>query len=107
MAYRNIFCISDTIQMLRMFSNRKTKPKLMIEMCYGCDFSKIKNYQLPIYYILGRNDEWTTSTIAAEYFETIQAPKKELYWIENAGHMVDTDNPAAFWGIIKEIVLRQ
>jgi len=78
MAYRNIFCISDTIQMLRMFSNRKTKPKLMIEMCYGCDFSKIKNYQLPIYYILGRNDEWTTSTIAAEYFETIQAPKKGI-----------------------------
>ena len=46
---------------------------------------------------------WTQSTAAAEYFETINAPQKGLYWIEDAGHMIDTDNPSAFWSTIKEI----
>jgi len=77
--------------------------KLYDEVCFEYDIRAIKEYQVPIYYVLGRHDEWTTSTIAAEYFETIQAPKKGLYWIEDAGHLVDTDNPSAFFSTIKEI----
>ena len=73
---------------------------------FGYDISHIKEYQVPIYYVLGRYDEWTTSTIAAEHFETIKAPKKELYWIEDAGHLVDTDNPSAFFDAIKKITTK-
>ena len=66
--------------------------------------STAEDYAVPVYYILGRHDEMTSSVIAAEYVETINAPKKGLYWIEDAGHLLDTDNPSAFFRVIKEIV---
>ena len=78
--------------------------KLYDEVLFGYDVSNVKEYQLPIYYVLGRYDEMTSSKIAAAYFETITAPKKGLYWIEDAGHLVDTDNPSAFFKVIKEIL---
>jgi len=43
---------------------------------------------------------------AAKYFEKINAPQKGLYWIENAGHATDIDNPADFCKAAKEVVTR-
>jgi pimeloyl-ACP methyl ester carboxylesterase len=71
------------------------------------DIQDVIEYQVPIFYILGRHDAWTSSTVAAEYFEIISAPQKGLFWIEDAGHMVDTDNPSAFWKAIEEIISQQ
>jgi pimeloyl-ACP methyl ester carboxylesterase len=81
--------------------------KLYEEVLFGYDICHIKEYQVPIYYILGRHDEMTSSVITAEYFETIHAPKKGIYWIENSGHLIDTDNPSVFFDIIKEIITQQ
>jgi len=78
--------------------------ELYAQVLFGYDISNVKKYRVPIYYILGRHDTMTPSTIVAEYFETIHAPKKGLYWIENAGHLSDTDDPAAFFNAIKEII---
>ena len=76
----------------------------LLHVLHGYNILGIKEYQVPIYYLLGRHDEWTASSVAAEYFETFTAPKKELYWVENAGHEADLDNPSFFFGTIKEIV---
>jgi len=78
--------------------------KLAGDVFHDYDISSIHDYQVPLYYILGRHDNWTSSVIAAEYFETINAPKKGLYWIEHAGHMLDTNNPTDFFNAIKEII---
>lgn len=98
--------LKDIFQMIQMARGGKVSQALAGAICYDYDFSNIKEYQTPVYYVLGKHDEWTTSKIAAEYFETIQAPKKGLYWVD-AGHMVDTDNPADFFKIIKEIITTQ
>jgi len=66
----------------------------------------ISDYDLPIYYVLGRSDWQVPSTLAAEYFEKINAPQKGLYWIENAGHATDVDNPKDFCEAIREIITR-
>ncbi|MCL2855368.1 MAG: alpha/beta hydrolase [Defluviitaleaceae bacterium] len=60
-------------------------------------------YRLPVYYILGESDWQVPSTLAAEYFEKINAPHKGLYWIENAGHATDVDNTKGFCSAVKEI----
>ncbi|MCL1845420.1 MAG: alpha/beta hydrolase [Defluviitaleaceae bacterium] len=62
------------------------------------------DYAVPIFYILGRDDWQTPSTLAADYFERINAPQKGLYWIENAGHATDVDNPADYFAAVKEIL---
>jgi len=94
----------DMIQLVQMNNGSKISKKLLGDVFHGHDVRSIKEYQVPVYFILGRHDEWTPSTLAAEYFETIAAPKKGLYWIEDAGHFIDTDNPAAFFGAMKDII---
>ena len=86
-----------------LLSANKFNRNLLAEL-YDFDIRAEKNYQVPVYYILGRYDEWTTSTMAAAYFETIEAPQKGLHWIENAGHMLDIDNPSSFFSTVKEII---
>ncbi|MCL2569019.1 MAG: alpha/beta hydrolase [Oscillospiraceae bacterium] len=78
--------------------------KLYEEVLFGYDIRNVKVYQAPVYYVVGRYDEMTSSVVAAAYFETIEAPKKGLYWIEDAGHLMDTDQPGAFFGVVKGIV---
>ena len=78
--------------------------KLYGDVFVGYDIRGVQEYGLPVYYILGRHDTMTSSEVVAKYFETIRAPKKGLYWIEDAGHLPDTDNPAAFFGAVKEIL---
>ena len=96
--------LRDNIQMIQMNTGGKISRKLLGDVFYGHDIRDVTSYHVPIYYILGRHDKWTPSDLAAAYFDTIQAPKKGLYWIEDAGHMMDTDNPAAFFGAVKEIM---
>ena len=81
----------------------KLNEKLYAEVLYDWYVNAVE-YTVPIYYILGRHDEMTSSVIAAEYFNKIKAPKKSLYWIENAGHLVDTDNPVDFFAAVKDIL---
>ena len=101
-----IISFKSAIQLTR-HDGSKINKKLLGDVYHGIDISNIKEYNLPIYYILGRHDEWTPSKIAEEYFNTITAPKKGLYWIEDAGHFIDTDNPSAFFSTIKEIMAQQ
>ncbi len=61
-------------------------------------------FPLPVYYILGENDWQVPSTVAAQFFDKISAPGKHLFWIPDAGHSADTDNPVAFWNAVKDII---
>ena len=88
---------------MQMATAEKFNHKLLGEL-YDFNLRPVKEYQVPIFYILGREDHWTASTVAAEYFETFKAPTKALYWIEDAGHMTDTDQPEAFAEAVKDIV---
>lgn len=44
-------------------------------------------YALPFIVIQGRDDLFTPTPVAIEYFEAVQAPRKELRIIEGAGHL--------------------
>lgn len=90
--------------MMQFPKGAKYSSKLIGEVEYRFDLTKMTDYSVPTFYILGRQDEWTCSELAAQYFKTINAPKKGLYWIEEAGHFVDTDQPEKFCGTIKEIL---
>ncbi len=62
----------------------------------GYDILPVTEYQTPVCYVLGENDWQVPSVLAAEYFENIKAPYKELHWVKDAGHLTDLDNPAGF-----------
>jgi len=97
-----IFKLSD---LFLMINGPKTNMELMKWMT-DYSISEIIEYSVPVYYLLGRDDWQVPSTFAAEYFEKINAPQKGLYWIENAGHATDADNPTDFCNAVKEIILQ-
>ena len=96
--------IIGLIEGINMGSNAIMFNRQLLYVCHGYNILDVKEYHVPVYYILGRHDEWTSSSVAADYFETFSAPKKKLYWIEDAGHEMDLDNPATFFSIVKDIV---
>lgn len=68
--------------------------------------SKGVEYQVPMYYVLGENDQQTPIEISIAYFNEIEAPDKKLYLIKNAGHAAMIDNLNDYRAAICEIVDR-
>lgn len=65
--------------------------------------SKGVEYQVPVYYVLGENDQQTPIELSMTYFNEITAPDKKLYLIKNAGHAAMIDNPDDYRKAIYEI----
>lgn len=96
-----IFKISDIIPIM---TTMKTNANLF-PCVGGCDLRSYKKFSIPIYFICGKNDWQALGSVVAEYYETITAPNKGLYWIEDAGHFTDLDDPKACTKVINEICL--
>ena len=65
--------------------------------------SKGVEYQVPVYYVLGENDQQTPIELSTTYFNEIIAPDKKLYLIKNAGHAAMIDNPDDYRKAVYEI----
>ncbi|MEG1846097.1 MAG: alpha/beta hydrolase [Oscillospiraceae bacterium] len=70
------------------------------------DYNAYENttYDLPVYFICGRNDWAVPSLLTKEYYNAIKAPEKGLFWVENTGHYIDIDNPAELNLTLKNIL---
>jgi pimeloyl-ACP methyl ester carboxylesterase len=44
------------------------------------------------------------ATVAADWFELIEAPSKQLFWLEQSGHFAPFEEPAAFNAILTDVV---
>ena len=59
-------------------------------------------FAVPVFVLVGANDQNTPTSLAREYFERLRAPRKELVIIDGAGHMVFFEAPARFdWEVIR------
>lgn len=83
-----------------IFSLRRMEAELM-DANLSRDF---RHFDVPIVFILGRHDNQVVSKVSAEYFETIEAPHKALFWLERSGHFLPFEEPAAFNRIMVDIV---
>lgn len=62
-----------------------------------------KTMNLPIYLVSGPNDWHTPYPLVKEWFELLEAPKKELIWFENSGHSPELDSPKQFTEMLLKI----
>ncbi|MCM1533828.1 MAG: alpha/beta hydrolase [Corallococcus sp.] len=70
------------------------------------DASGYTSFALPVYFICGKNDWQVPSVVVEEYFGAVSAPDKKLFWIEDAGHLTDLDNPIEYNNALREICER-
>lgn len=89
----------------RVLSWSLTWLELFNEACQENLFESTKKINCPVYFIIGQNDYQTNSILTQKYFDILQAPQKELYSIENAGHLIPFENGIEFQNAIKEYIL--
>jgi pimeloyl-ACP methyl ester carboxylesterase len=61
---------------------------------------------VPVYIFAGRNDVNAMSSLVEEYFNILEAPHKELIWL-NGGHGLDGDNLGQFVDVMVNKVLAE
>ena len=60
-------------------------------------YDEIRSYDIPIYFFIGRSDFTTPHELVSEYYERIQAPKKEIVYFENSAHFPFFEEPQEFY----------
>ena len=60
---------------------------------------------MPVFFVLGRADRHVPSVVAAEYFETIAAPVKQLAWFEESAHNAPFEQSHRFVSVLIDQVL--
>ncbi len=63
------------------------------------------DFQVPVYFILGRHDINATYWLAEEYFQMLRAPSKQIYIFEDSGHGMLWQEVDEFHRIMVEDVL--
>ena len=62
--------------------------------------------QVPVYFLAGRRDVNAMSSLVERYYGVLQAPHKELIWLE-AGHGLNRENLGQFVDVMVNRVLKQ
>ncbi len=70
------------------------------------DYNMIESYAefiIPIYFVAGRHDFNTPSSLVKDYFNIIKAPHKEFFWFEESAHDPHFEEVEKFYDILLEI----
>ena len=90
---------SDQVFILR-FSIEHLWPELS-----ELDLRGYRSFMVPIFFLLGRHDWQMPADVAANYFDTIDAPCKRLVWFEQSAHYPPFEEPQKFERVLMEQVL--
>lgn len=66
------------------------------------DFRELKSIDVPIYLILGRHDWNLPAVLAKEWLAKLEAPEKNIFWMEDAAHGTLEEDPEDFNRIMLE-----
>ena len=61
--------------------------------------------EVPTFFVIGKHDYNAPFELAREYFDKLEAPKKEWGWFESSAHMPNFEEPAKFNAFMIEKVL--
>jgi pimeloyl-ACP methyl ester carboxylesterase len=56
----------------------------------------IPHIKVPVYFCMGYHDHVASTTLAQQYFDQLEAPKKTWIWFENSAHYPPFEEPEAF-----------
>ena len=62
-------------------------------------------YRVPIFFLEGRRDPYTPSSVAKEFFDKINDGEKQFVWFEESGHFPFVEEPGKFTEVLTQRVL--
>jgi pimeloyl-ACP methyl ester carboxylesterase len=73
---------------------------------WNVDFrEQATQFEVPVYFLLGKHDVNAPPVLAEQYFEILNAPHKELIWFEHSGHNPWVTESAEFADVIVNKIL--
>lgn len=75
------------------FKGQNAVTNALFPSIVATDLSYIRTLKVPLILLLGRHDHNVSSEVAAEWFETVDAPSKHLVWFEHSGHHIYSEEP--------------
>jgi proline iminopeptidase len=66
------------------------------EAIYSANFDTLTTLSIPVYLIEGRHDWNVPAVMAAKWLKKLDAPHKDIFWLENSAHNVLEEEPDAF-----------
>jgi pimeloyl-ACP methyl ester carboxylesterase len=92
----------DLVNLVRgsLFSLKHLEPELM-NTNLARDF---RRFEVPVFFILGRHDNQVVARVSEDYFNIIEAPHKELNWLERSGHFLPFEEPEEFNRLLVDVV---
>ncbi|WPB76490.1 alpha/beta hydrolase [Archangium violaceum] len=83
---------------------RETFPRVYPQLA-GLDLeAQVPRLEVPVWFLLGREDYVTPSELAVRYFDKLEAPRKTLLWFEHSGHSPPFEEPRRFNDILTQQV---
>jgi pimeloyl-ACP methyl ester carboxylesterase len=68
------------------------------------DYRPTTVFRCPIFLFAGRYDYETVSSVAHDWYERLQAPKKGFVWFENSAHMLPFEEPGKlFLHLVRDV----
>jgi pimeloyl-ACP methyl ester carboxylesterase len=81
-------------ELVRIIRGSRSSLAAMFEELQGLDLRhRVRRLHVPVAFFLGRHDHHVDPKLAAEYFETLDAPAKRLLWFERSAHDIPFDEP--------------
>lgn len=80
--------------------------KSLFDLLTDYDISDFLDYKIPVFYICGECDWVVPSVVLSDYFEKIRSPQKELFYIKDAGHLLNIYNTNEYNNVIDEIICK-
>ena len=74
---------------------------------YESILSEIQEYEIPVYFFVGTSDYTTPHRLVTEYYELIEAPKKEIVYFNNSAHFPFFEEPERFCEEVKRILVNE
>ncbi|MGV3588818.1 MAG: alpha/beta fold hydrolase [Adhaeribacter sp.] len=89
----------------RVLSWSETWLELFNEAIQENLFESIKEINCPVFFMIGLKDYQTNFTLTKKYYNLLQAPQKDIYSIEKAGHLIPYENGMEFQKVITQYIL--
>ena len=98
------FSFTDKIGLARGYKKCLT---YMWPSTIQCDFTtECTRFEMPFYIFQGRHDNNTPSALVQSYFDSIQAPDKDLIWFEHSAHGPMAEEPQKYKKLLREKLLQ-
>lgn len=69
-------------------------------------FQQAPRIEIPVYFLAGRHDYYTPSSIVQHYYHALAAPQgKTFIWFDHSAHSLPSDEPEKFYDILVKRVL--